>query len=183
MTIVHQGYLLGLGTNIEPKKNMVEMVRQLCDVVDQLTLSRVLNIPPVGMNSTAWFLNAVAYVETRLPETQFKQRCNKIEQMLGRDRTDPDRKHKDRPADIDILQIINRPEDWDLSSHDVTDEYFLYPCLDELKSFIRDTACDHYLPSGTRLNLDGLAFGEAPTTIYRQRNPGNERVIEHTFHR
>ncbi|MEC9314569.1 MAG: 2-amino-4-hydroxy-6-hydroxymethyldihydropteridine diphosphokinase, partial [Pseudomonadota bacterium] len=64
------GYLLGLGSNINPQQNFAAIVRHLLDHFDALHLSRVLHIPPVGMNSHRDFLNAVAFLETDIPEAE-----------------------------------------------------------------------------------------------------------------
>jgi 2-amino-4-hydroxy-6-hydroxymethyldihydropteridine diphosphokinase len=168
MSAPKPGYLIGLGSNIQPHHNMTAMVNALSQVVDTLTLSRVIEIPPVGMNTDALFLNAVAFAETALPVTALKAHCNRIEQALGRDRTDPDRKHKDRPADLDILVSLTDLAAWQSANHTMTDEYFLYPLIDELRAFITETAFAGNLPTGVALHADDLTFGQAPTTIHRQ---------------
>lgn len=167
MNTLKPGFLIGLGSNIDPYDNMTAMVDKLSEVVDSLTVSRVIEIPPVGMNTDALFLNAVAVVETSLNEKDLKAHCNAIEQALGRDRSDPDRKHKDRPADIDILHPLLDIESWQVASHAMTDEYFLYPLIDELRAFVNDEALSNALPSGVSLHIKNLTFGQAPTTIHR----------------
>ncbi|HAD32405.1 MAG TPA: 2-amino-4-hydroxy-6-hydroxymethyldihydropteridine diphosphokinase, partial [Methylophaga sp.] len=96
-----KGYLLGLGSNINPQQNTEKMVIALLQEFKALKLSRVLKIPPVGMNSHRDFLNTIVFVETDLSQRELKSFCNQIEINLGRDRDDPLSKTKDRPADID----------------------------------------------------------------------------------
>jgi len=161
------GYLLGLGSNINPQQNFAAIVRLLLDHFDALHLSRVLHIPPVGMNSHRDFLNAVAFLETDIPEAELKTICNKIEIALGRDRDDPDSKYKDRPADIDILAYFSSPTDWQSSASSITDEYFLYPLINELRAFLTGETTAPVMQMGTLVSTDGLTFGETAATIHR----------------
>lgn len=172
MTTVRQGFLLGIGSNINPHDNFVWIVQLLSKCFDSFHLSRVLHIPPVGMNSQHHFLNAVAFIEIAMPETALKTICNQIEIALGRDRCDPNSKNKDRPADLDILIQLRTMEDWARSASSITDEYFLYPLIDELKAYLNNVSEPTGLQKGTRLQADGLTFGETATTIYRDRHSG-----------
>jgi len=172
MTQQQTGYLLGLGSNINPFDNFGQIAILLLEKFDHISISRVLHIPPVGMNSQHHFLNAVAFIETEMPEDELKNICNQIEVTLGRDRDDPDSKHKDRPADLDILACLRFPEDARRSANSITDEYFLYPLIDELKAFISAEPCEITLQQGSVVQSGPLSFGETATTIYRDRNPG-----------
>lgn len=167
MAELKPGYLLGLGSNINPQQNFAAIIRSLLAEFDHLHLSRVLTIPPVGMNSHRPFLNAVTFIETDMPEPQLKTICNQIEIALGRDRDDPDSKIKDRPADLDILARFSESEDWRRHVSSITDEYFLYPLIDELRAFLTDTPMMSAIQKGTRVDADNLTFGESATTIYR----------------
>lgn len=161
------GYLLGLGSNINPQQNFVAIIQALLAEFDHLHLSRVLTIPPIGMNSRHAFLNAVAFIETDLSATQLKAICNQIEIALGRDRDDPNSKIKDRPADLDILARFDDIEDWQRPVSSITDEYFLYPLINELRAFLTGESTVPEMQKGTGVCADDLAFGETATTIYR----------------
>ncbi len=167
MSAFPRGYLLGVGSNIDPEQNFAPIIALLLESFEPVHLSRVLNIPPVGMNSHRAFLNAVAFVETDMDERELKQRCNRIETTLGRDRDDPDSKFKDRPADVDILAYFNTDADWQRSASSLTDEYFLYPLIDELKAYLTQKDQIAAAQPGTRLRIGSSAFGEAATSIYR----------------
>lgn len=170
-----KGYLVGLGSNINPEQNMAAMVDSLLNQFNHITLSRILTIPPVGMNSHHDFLNAVAFIETDLDVKALKQLCNKIEISLGRDRDDPDSKIKDRPADIDILSTFNLPDDCNRQANEVTDEYFLYPVIEEVIAYLCEQRID-FNQSGTTIALQDLSFGETAATIYRDTGSGNKRI-------
>ncbi|MDT8372261.1 MAG: 2-amino-4-hydroxy-6-hydroxymethyldihydropteridine diphosphokinase [Gammaproteobacteria bacterium] len=176
MITSQSGYILGIGSNIEPYKNIALIITELVKKFKTIHLSRVAQIPPIGINSSRDFLNLVVFIETDLPEADLKQLCNQIETALGRDRNDPDRKMKDRPADLDILAATHFPEDATRPANSITDEYFLYPLLDELASFLTN-GNNTVLQKGEKIEAGHLTFGQTATTINRDRSAGNERVI------
>ncbi|MBE9532779.1 MAG: 2-amino-4-hydroxy-6-hydroxymethyldihydropteridine diphosphokinase [Proteobacteria bacterium] len=162
----HSGYLLGIGSNLEPQQNIVQIIQHLLDAFPTIVISRVLELPPIGMNSHHDFLNIVVFIETDNSEVQLKTICNTIEVQLGRDRSDPDRKTKDRPADLDILATLQLPNDAQRAAYSITDEYFLYPLIDEIVAYLLQKPIE--LPQkGVTLSLDGLSFGQTATTINR----------------
>jgi len=167
MTQPKTGYLLGLGSNINPLDNFGQIAILLLEKFDQISISRVLHIPPVGMNSQRHFLNAVAFIEADIQQDDLKTICNHIEEALGRDRNDPNSKQKDRPADLDILAFLSFPEDAQRTASSITDEYFLYPLIDELKAYLTGESCEINLQQGCIVKTGSLAFGESATTIYR----------------
>jgi 2-amino-4-hydroxy-6-hydroxymethyldihydropteridine diphosphokinase len=170
------GFLLGIGSNINPNENMPKIINALLLHFPDLSISRILKLPPIGMNSQQDFLNVVGFIETTMPEKALKTICNQIEITLGRDRDDPASKMKDRPADIDILTATSFPTDNLRSMASITDEYFLYPLIAELRAFITHQPFKP-LQAGTTVQLDNLTFGQTATTIYRQTDTSNKRII------
>jgi 2-amino-4-hydroxy-6-hydroxymethyldihydropteridine diphosphokinase len=176
MNLPQSGYLLGIGSNIKPHENIGYIISLLLDHYPQLTLSRVLKIPPIGMNSQHDFLNVVVFIETDSSESDLKAICNTIEVQLGRNRKDPDRKHKDRPADLDILTKAQFPDDLDRPASNITDEYFLYPLLEEIAAFLTENNFS-LAQTGVEIAADNLTFGQTATTINRDTCSSNKRVI------
>lgn len=177
------GYLLGIGSNINPYDNIAAIISGLLQHFGQLTLSRILTIPPVGMNSHRDFLNAAAFIETDITRSELKAICNHIEIDLGRDRDDPLSKTKDRPADLDILCALHLPQDAGMTVHTITDEYFLYPVLHELMAFLTNTPLQSPPPAGVLITTADLRFGETAATIYWNRRASHKRVVQQTFDR
>lgn len=178
------GYLLGIGSNINPHDNIAAIISGLLQHFGQLTLSRILMIPPVGMNSHRDFLNAAAFIETDITRSELKAICNHIEVDLGRDRDDPLSKTKDRPADIDILCTLRLPQNAGITVHTITDEYFLYPVLHELMAFLTNRPLESPPPpAGVLITTAGLCFGETATTIDWNRCSSHKRVLQQTFDR
>lgn len=176
MRCKYSGYLLGIGSNIDPDNNIAQIIDILLGYFPRFSLSRVLKIPPVGMNSSQDFLNVVIFIETDMAEEDLKTICNTIETQLGRDRNDPTRKMKDRTADLDILTSAQFPQDGERPARSITEEYFLYPLLDEIKAYLSDSQVDP-LPVGVEINLEDLTFGQAATTIDRNAGSSDKRVV------
>ena len=101
---VRQRYTLSLGSNVRPLENMLAMLAALLPLGEQsLWLSRIIRTAPMGMASDHYFLNTAVCLDTHLSPTDLKQCLIQIELDLGRDRSDPRSKIKDRPADLDIV--------------------------------------------------------------------------------
>lgn len=176
MSDSHSGYLLGIGSNINPQVNIGKIIHLLLLKLPHLTLSRVLKIPPIGMNSRRDFFNVVVFIETTMMETELKAICNDIEITLGRDRLDPARKIKDRTADLDILTKANFPDDGNRLVSSITDEYFLYPLIEEINAYLSNG--QYSAPqSGETITVDDLTFGQTATTIDRNARASDERVF------
>ncbi len=171
-----RGFLLGIGSNIAPESNVLSIIELLLEHFPTLHLSRVLRIPPVGMNTHKEFLNVVLFIETDMAESDLKAICNNIELQLGRDRTDPDRKMKDRCADLDILAAIALPSEQQRTPSQITDEYFLYPLIEELIAYLIKQPIS-LAQAGIKFEVNGLSFGEAATAINRDTRTRHKRVV------
>ena len=176
MKKIRSGYLLGIGSNINPPVNIAQIIALLLDNFSTISLSRILKIPPVGIiNSSNDFLNTVIFAETNITERNLKNICNNIEIKLGRDHNDPIKKIKARTADLDILAITTFPNDKDRPAASMTDEYFLYPLINELFAFLSESAYPIRQP-GVSINIENITFGQTATTIHRNASTGNKWI-------
>ena len=91
---------LGLGSNIEPRANLVSGIAALRETFQSVELSPIYRAPAVGFSGND-FLNAVARVETELSPLDLRGFLHALEDRHGRDRSKP--KFSDRTLDIDIL--------------------------------------------------------------------------------
>lgn len=175
MSSAKSGYLLGVGSNINPEINIANILRSLLEHFGRVSISRVLKIPPVGMNSHHDFLNMAVFIETSLNELELKTVFNDIETELGRDRTDPASKIKDRPADIDILLKVDDIQQLNQPASRITDEYFLYPLIDEVSAHLLNK---NYFnrQCGFTINAAGLSFGQSASTIDWDTYSGQKRI-------
>lgn len=171
------GYLIGLGSNLAPERNIPAMLLGLLAIHPSLMVSRIVRTAPKGIDSEHDFLNAVVFLPTDLPAQELKQRTNAIEAELGRDRSRPDKKWIDRTADIDLLLRIEPGQ-----RDEVLDqiESYLLPRAKEMFDYLigRPTKA---VSADTRVEtvlLQGCTLGQTPTTIDRDNRTGLIRIIE-----
>jgi 2-amino-4-hydroxy-6-hydroxymethyldihydropteridine diphosphokinase len=93
--------VIGIGSNINPKENLLRAVESLSKLTEILVLSKVYRTQPIG-GAGPNFLNAAALVTTKLSMTELKvDVLRQIESKLGRVRSsDP---NSPRTIDLDIL--------------------------------------------------------------------------------
>ena len=163
------GYLLGIGSNVAPERNVPAVLKALLALSPQLYVSRVVQTAPEGMQSEHDFLNLVALVATDLSAEELKAATNRIEETLGRDRSAPDRKVRDRPADIDLLTPISAARQ---STLPMIKENYLRPLAEELLDYLQQRPLP--TPSGvvTPIQLDALTLGNTPAAVYRDDATG-----------
>lgn len=93
---------LGIGSNIDPAKNVKEALRLISGRLRLTGLSTVFRTEPVNGPGQAWFYNCVCEVETDLPAQELKFTVlRNIEDTLGRVRNAD--KNSERTMDIDLL--------------------------------------------------------------------------------
>jgi len=156
---IGSGYLVGLGSNLQPERNIPAIIRTLLLEFGALGVSPVIKTRPVGIRSHHDFLNAVVFVETDLDADRLKACFNDIEERLGRDRSDSARHTKDRPADLDIL--LHCQGDGTLDAAQYPAEPYLRPpflALCESMGLVGHTIENPELQTVT-LSLDGIEFG------------------------
>jgi len=96
-------YYLGLGSNIEPEKNLPRSIGLLRQYVSIYAFSALWETPSVG-EAGPNFLNGVVRIGSHLQPEELKlQVLRPVEAQLGRVRTSD--KYAPRPIDIDILVV------------------------------------------------------------------------------
>ena len=103
---MQQGYILGVGTNVDSKRNALKIILELRLRFASVLVSQFYSTEPVGMSSKQTFINFCVFIETALEPRACKAVCAAIEVHLGRDRTHALSSTRDRPADIDLLTRI-----------------------------------------------------------------------------
>ena len=161
-------FFLSLGSNQEPAKNVPLMVQALLQISPTIDISRVVRTEPKGFDSPYTFFNLAARIESPLDAKALKEKLVKIEEKLGRDRTHPNRKLRDRPADIDILFEGNPCEDRIPLSW-LPPEPYVRPTLLELIHFLQLNCPEPVppLPPGVPLQIGGQSFGTQPQHLQR----------------
>ncbi len=93
---------IGMGSNVEPERNLREALRQLASAVRVLGVSTVFETEPIGRPEQASYFNCVAAVETAFAPLALKQDVlRRIENRLGRVRSDD--RYAARTIDLDLL--------------------------------------------------------------------------------
>lgn len=94
---------IGVGSNIEPERNVREALRRLAREVTIVGVSTFYRSDPVGGPPQPRYVNGVVLVETDMPAADLKLLVlEPIEQALGRDRV-TEQKAGPRTIDLDIL--------------------------------------------------------------------------------
>lgn len=103
---------LSLGSNFGDRIGFVQQAASLlgaCDGINIIRTSAFYETEPWGMDSENWFVNAVLEIKTTFPPKKLLEECQRVENQLGRKRSDNG--YIDRTIDIDILfynkDIIN----------------------------------------------------------------------------
>ena len=159
-------FYISIGSNINPEKNVVLILKELLKISPSLSISRILQTKAVDVESDNYFLNLCASLNFPDSASVLTQKFKEIERKLGRDIDDAERGKKDRTADIDILFAYDEEASLDLRELDYP-SWVMLPLADLLKfqNIIEDYPD---LPeNGTTLTLDGIEIGAYPVTIER----------------
>lgn len=111
----HQAYI-SLGSNIQPRENLLEAMKLLREMVTVYTFSTVWETDAVGTSGPR-FLNTAAWISTPLSANELKtQVISVIENRLGRVRTED--KYAPRTIDLDIILFDEQVIDDNLWTRD-----------------------------------------------------------------
>lgn len=91
---------LGLGSNVDARKNITSGIAELRAAFSVVDLSPVYQTPAFGFDGVD-FINLVARIETLLSPLGLKGFLHTLEDRHHRDRSAP--KYSDRTLDVDIL--------------------------------------------------------------------------------
>ncbi len=100
---------LSLGSNKGDRIGFVQQATSLLNGYENINVvqsSSLYETEPWGVESDNWFVNAVIQVSTSLSPRTLLLQCQKIENVLGRNR-EKEGRYGDRNIDIDILLYDN----------------------------------------------------------------------------
>lgn len=181
------GYILGVGTNLDPENSAAHIVTHLAAEFGRVLLSRFYYTDPVGMTTRHRFVNFCAFVPSEFEPAACKAMCVGIEIAMGRDRAHPACKTRDRVADLDLiarLDTLMPPPDPDALPVDS----YLIPPFRELLAVLAGrhppgpagTLCPVPFPG---FGPDTARLGEAPAAVHRDDGTGLVRILENGFDR
>ena len=93
--------IVGLGSNIEPEKNIQKAKEILSKKYTVLKESRFITTKPIGIPRQANFINGALLITTKLNLKQLRKSLKEIEHALGRERDG--NKFGPRTIDLDLL--------------------------------------------------------------------------------
>lgn len=162
---MQRGYFVGLGSNVTPSKSVAAALMRLLARFGPLEVSRIVETDPTA-GLTGRFLNAVIYFQSDLNEDKLKTELCRIETELGRDRTDPDRAHKDRAVDLDILLELPASANV-VAAEAVTDEWYYRPSMLELTKAMGFACSATAEPvwNAAELPFSGQSIGSKPLRL------------------
>lgn len=173
-------YFIGVGCNIKPEVNVPDILSRLLNDFSRISVSRLCFTEPVGMKSDQLFVNFVVSIESELSPDAMKAYCNQVEQDFGRDRSDPNRKHLDRRADLDIVYRC-APEQLQQESvrvDELCDEHFLRPMFRELLNFSLGQAIPAPRYDCLNCEVQGLSLGQVPATVDLDPRTGHVVIVQ-----
>ncbi|MBN2635440.1 MAG: 2-amino-4-hydroxy-6-hydroxymethyldihydropteridine diphosphokinase [Prolixibacteraceae bacterium] len=117
--------IIGIGSNIDADKNISETLELLKKSVDVIKLSSLIKTKPVGITDQPDFTNGAVKIQTNLSAAELKRVLKAIEDIMGRDRTQP----KFGPRSIDLDMVVWNGE---IVDNDYYTRNFLKRCVDEI---------------------------------------------------
>lgn len=146
---------VGLGSNVERETNIRAAVTQLRQVFDDLIISPVYDSAAVGFDGSD-FLNLVIGFDSELPVEDIVTEFRRIEDRLGRDRSQP--KFSRRSIDLDILtyadQVLDQPGIQVPRAEILQSSYVLRPLQDIAPQELHPLSGETYQALWQRLRAD-----------------------------
>ncbi len=93
--------IIGIGSNIDADLNIQEMLKLLASDVEIVQVSTMIQTKPIGITEQADFTNGAVLIRTDKDVKALKSYLKKLEDKMGRDRTQ--KKFGPRNIDLDIL--------------------------------------------------------------------------------
>ncbi|WP_164880954.1 2-amino-4-hydroxy-6-hydroxymethyldihydropteridine diphosphokinase [Aestuariirhabdus litorea] len=170
------GYLIGVGSNLSPRDNCEQVVGAVLACFGRLSLSSAVHTEPVGVSTPNAFINLMLYIETDWPAERLKDWTNALEERLGRDRSHPERKMIDRPADLDTLQQLVPGQ---ALQPELIRESYYRDIVRELAAHLEGAAPRPTALPVCRLRLmDGSEVGDGAATIHLDRATGRIGIVQ-----
>ena len=93
--------IIGIGTNIDPEKNISSMIKILEKEVKVVKVSSLMKTKPIGIKNQPDFTNGAVKLKTPFDKQELTLLLKSIEDRLGRDRTVA--KFGPRTIDLDLV--------------------------------------------------------------------------------
>jgi 2-amino-4-hydroxy-6-hydroxymethyldihydropteridine pyrophosphokinase len=108
--------IIGIGSNIDVERNIPKAILLLGKLVEVIQVSGMIKTSPIGIKDQPDFTNGAVRIKTGMGLNELNQILKKLEDEMGRDRTQP--KFGARNIDLDILIWNNEIVDQDYFTRD-----------------------------------------------------------------
>lgn len=108
--------MIGIGSNIDPDDNIKRVLDMLESEIHVVQVSTFVKTAPLGVTNQPDFTNGAVKAETDMKIDDFRRYLKKLEDQLGRDRSQP--KYGPRNIDLDIVIWNGRIVDDDYYTRD-----------------------------------------------------------------
>ena len=130
--------VVGVGSNISPEENILRAEQEVAMLGRLNGKSSFYYTKPLGFEKQNDFLNGVFHIETSNEYGELKQRLKKIENKLGRVRTE--NKFGPRTIDLDPVIFNNQIKDIDVFERD----FIKNPVIELLPELSDTLSCSNY---------------------------------------
>ena len=168
--MTNQIYFVGLGSNVDARRNVARALDQLLTWFGAVQVSHVAETAPVAV-AGGTFLNMVASFQSELPAREIKGLFCAFEEELGRDRSHPNCAKRERSIDLDIL--FQLPTDaWEVNEANVPTECYYRAATVELIALMDLSCAVPAVPITSAIALDflGNTIGLHPARLHRDRS-------------
>lgn len=155
-------YVISIGSNIQPEQHVAAAVSRLAKTFGSLYLYQRVYTQAQLVESNHVFINSVLVLNSTLTATELKAELCRIEESLGRDRSDPQRSIKDRSCDLDIICY---QEQWSEAWKTELAESYVQQVFDPASK-------------QAPIQFDGQLFSERPAAIYFQAQAGDKFIVD-----
>ena len=155
-------YVISIGSNIQPEQHVAAAVSALAKNFGSLYLYQRVYTQAQLVESNHVFINSVLVLNSSLIASELKAQLCHIEELLGRDRSDPKRSVKDRSCDLDIICY---QEQWsEVWKTELTESY------------IQQVFNPASKPAP--IQFDSQLFSERPAAIYFQAQASDKFIVD-----
>ncbi|GGO78085.1 hypothetical protein GCM10011348_09160 [Marinobacterium nitratireducens] len=156
-------HYLSIGSNIDPEINIARCIEQLLTRFEIAHLYPCTYTAPEQIDSERIFLNTLMIIKSDQEPVELKREFCRIEESLGRDRSDKDRSRKDRTCDIDLV----------FSDESCHPEFFRRCNETYLRQVLSRSS------SKAEVTIFGSKFSDRPAAVYFEGAAGDKAVIEY----
>lgn len=180
-----RGYLLGLGSNVQPGRMLAAALAMLARRHGPLVVSRVYETVAAGpQQGGGSFYNLAVYLRSGLSAGALKARLNRLETHFGRDRGNPQRRKAPVPLDADILAgPLDAADELPANAAQVAgDAFLLRPVHEVLTALSLESGVPPAMPGrAVELEVAGWRIGTRPVLLTARERlvRGQERVAVH----